>query len=318
MPAAQSRSGASLPPDPAAGRGMGAHDLELLAVVVFWGLNLTIAKFGLAEMAPLAFNGIRVVAATIVLMMVLVARKESPGASLGDGLRMAFLGLVGHAAYQVLFIEGLSRTTATHSALIFGITPIFVALLSHLLGHEKIGLPIWTGALMAFGGVYLIIASFAPAGGPSPSLTGDLLILAATGCWSVYTTLSRPILSRHSALKTTAVTMAWGSLFLVPVSAGPVLSQDWTAVSSRGWASMAYGIFFPLVFAYLLWYRGIKAVGSVRTSIYSNLVPVTGALAGWLILGERLYPAVGLGAAALFGGILLTRLKSFGGSSAVD
>lgn len=292
---------------------LGRHDLELLAVVVFWGLNLTVAKFGLTEMAPLAFNFIRVAAATGALLAVLAARREgTPAWRRGDALRMALLGLVGHAAYQILFIEGLARTTATHAALIFGLTPILVALLSHALGHERIGARMWAGASLAFGGVYVIIAGMPPPGGPEPTPAGDLLILAATVCWAVYTTLSRPVLARHMPLRMTALTMAWGCLFLAPVSALPVISQDWLSVTGTGWASMTYGIFFPLVFAYLLWYRAIRAVGSFRTALYSNLVPVTGALTGWLVLGERLYPALGLGALAIFSGILLSRWRPDG------
>lgn len=288
-------------------RAFGGHDLELLAVVSFWGLNLTIAKFGLAEMAPLAFNYVRVAAAGLILLGILLARGESLRTGLGDGVKIALLGFVGHAAYQVFFIEGLARTTATHSALIFALTPVLVGVVGQAVGIQRVGAIMWAAAALAFGGVYVIIAAMPPAGGPSPSLSGDLLILAATACWAIYTTLSLPLLKRHSALKITGLTMAWGVVFLSPLSAGPVLAENWSTVSRIGWGAMAYGILFPLVLAYLLWYRSIRLVGSFRTALYSNLVPVSGALSGWLMLGERLYPAVGAGAAAIFAGILLSR-----------
>jgi drug/metabolite transporter (DMT)-like permease len=282
-------------------------DIELLTVVVFWGLNFTVAKFALAEMTPLAFNGLRVTLAATVLMTIHLLRRGPAPTSLRDRAWMMGLGLIGHTAYQLFFIEGLARTTATHSALIYGVTPVLVALLSLLFGHEQIVPATWGGALLAFGGVYLIMAGIPPAVGPAASWTGDLLILAAAACWSLYTVLSRSLLSRHSPLKLTAVTMAWGSLFLIPLSARAMITEPWSSIGPGAWAATGYGIFFPLVFAYLLWYRAIRSVGSVRTAVYSNLVPVTGALAGWLILGERLYPALGVGAAAIFLGILLTR-----------
>ena len=78
-------------------------------------------------------------------------------------------------------------------------------------------------------------------------------------------------------------------------------------VTGAGWAATGYSFVFALVIAYILWYRSVHKVGNIRTAVYSNLVPVIGTLAGWIFLGERLYPALGLGAAAIFAGIVLTR-----------
>ncbi len=283
------------------------NDLDLLMVVVFWGLNLAVVKLALEEITPLAFNGLRFAAAALLLGTLFVVRRSSPRATAGEAARMALLGLLGHTAYQVFFIEGIARTTAAHAALVFGFTPVLVSFLSLALGHERIRPAAWAGTLLAFAGVYVIIAGLPPEEGPAPSLAGDLLILAATACWAVYTVLSRPLLERHPPLKITAVTMAWGALFLVPICVPSILTEEWRSVSLTAWGSTVYGVLFPLVFAYLLWYRSLRSVGSVRTAVYSNLVPAVGVVAGWLILDERLYPALGVGAAAIFGGIVLTR-----------
>ncbi|HXI02720.1 MAG TPA: DMT family transporter, partial [Candidatus Saccharimonadales bacterium] len=260
------------------------NDAELLTVVMCWGLNLPIAKFALADLSPLAYNGLRFGTATAILCAVMLTRRSRGASRIGrrDIVSMALLGLVGHAAYQVFFIEGLARTTATHCALIFGVTPVLVALLSFALGHERPGALVWTGALVAFGGIYVIVAGEPPPGGPAPTAAGDLLILAATLCWAVYTSTSRPVLVRHPALEVTSLTMAWGSLVLIPACVPSLVRQPWGSVGPAAWGATLYGMLFPLVVAYLLWYRSIRSVGSVRTSIYSNLVPVVGALAGWL------------------------------------
>ncbi len=295
------------PVPPQESRSLTRNDLDLLMVVIFWGLNLAIAKLALAELAPLAFNGVRFGAAAALLAVIHFMRPHGPATSRSEGARMLLLGVVGHTAYQLFFIEGIARTTAAHAALIFGLTPVLVSLLSLALGHESIRPVHWAGTTLAFGGVYVIIAGLPPGEGPAPSLTGDLLILAATACWAVYTVLSRPLLLSHSPLKITAVTMAWGAVFLTPVCIPSILSQEWLSVSAVAWAATVYGVLFPLVFAYLLWYRSLRSVGSVRTAVYSNLVPFVGVIAGWILLGERLYPALGLGAAAILAGIVLTR-----------
>ena len=289
--------------------GLDMNDLGLLGVVLIWGLNLTIVKVALRAVLPLAFNGIRFALATLTLFFLLHRFGETYRTSRSDFLWLVGLGFLGHTAYQICFIEGLALTTASHTALIFGITPVVVAILSLLLGHEHVSGAGWAGAALAFGGEYLIIGGKGPAEGPLPSAKGDLLVLAGAICWCLYTVLARPLLARHSPLKVTALSMAWGYLGMLPFCVPSMARQEWGSLSVGVWAATGYSFLFALVLAYILWYRSVHKVGNVRTAVYSNLVPVTGTLAGWIFLGERLYPALGLGAAAIFAGIVLTRMQ---------
>ena len=150
-----------------------ANDFGLLAVVVIWGLNLTVVKIVLRGMSPFAFNGVRFTLASITLLALLHRFGESYRTSRKDMLSLMALGLLGHTAYQILFIGGIALTTASHTALIFGITPVVVAILSLILGHERVSGAGWAGAALAFGGEYLIIASKPPAQGSPSSLRGD-------------------------------------------------------------------------------------------------------------------------------------------------
>ena len=300
----------------ARGFTLDANDLGLLGVVIIWGLNLTVIKFAIQEVRPLAFNAARFTLAALTLLALLRLQGESFRTDRRDLLALIAAGVMGHTAYQVLFIEGIARTTASHAALIFGVSPVVVAILSSLLGHERIRMTGWLGAASAFGGVYLIMAGKAPAGGPAPSLRGDLLVLAAAVSWCIYTVMAHPLLSRHSPLKVTALSLGWGVLLMLPFCAPSIVHQDWRRIGVEAWAATLYSCLFALVVAYLLWYRSVKKVGNVRTAVYSNLVPVTGTLAGWAFLGERLYPALAVGAAAIFGGIALTRMNAPPGAGA--
>jgi drug/metabolite transporter (DMT)-like permease len=286
---------------------LSGNDLGLLGVVLIWGFNLPLVKIALREFEPLAFNAVRFSLASILLLLLLRGYGESLRTSRKDMLWLLGLGLLGQTAYQVFFIEGIDRTTASHTALIFGVTPVLVAVLSLLLGHERVGGAGWAGAALAFGGEYLIIAGKAPAEGPTPTLRGDLLILAAALCWCLYTVLAHPLLARHSPLKVTTLSVVWGTLGMIPFCLPAIAAQSWRSIPPAMWAAAVGSSLFALVIAYLLWYRSVHRVGNVRTAVYSNLVPVSGTLAGWSILGERLYPLLAVGAAAIFAGIALTR-----------
>ena len=64
-----------------------------------------------------------------------------------------------------------------------------------------------------------------------------------------------------------------------------------------------------LVLAYVIWYTGVQQLGATRTSAYSNLTPIAAIVVGWLWLGEPITAAQVVGAAAILGGVFLTRLS---------
>jgi len=286
------------------------NDAEMLCVVIFWALNLTIVKLALREMEPLAFNMVRFGLAAVTLLVLTRWSGGSLALPRADLARIVVLGVVGHTLYQLCFIEGLARTTASSVALIFGSSPVVVALFARLAGHERIGAMGAAGALAAFAGVALIVAGRqeAPASASgSSTLIGNLLAVGAVFCWAFYTVMCRDLLRRHSPLRVTALTLLVGAVLLLPITVPSMLRQTWGSVTPAGWVALVYSAWFALVAGYVLWYRSVKKVGNLRTAVYSNLVPILGTFFSVWLLGERLTPGLGLGAACIIGGIVLTR-----------
>src|SRR5260370_879409 len=88
---------------------------EPLAAVILCGGIYPAAKVGLAEIPPLVFTYLRVGLATLVLAAVSLRARP---ASVSPDLRVALLGAgVAQAAFQLLLIAGLARTTAGTSAI---------------------------------------------------------------------------------------------------------------------------------------------------------------------------------------------------------
>src|SRR5690349_15123973 len=99
--------------------GLTGTDAMLLTMAAIWGVNFSVMKFALGVFSPLAFNAVRVSLAGVALAAVAFA----PGARLPsrrDARRLMLLGLLGHSAYQLLFIHGLSRSRAGTVALLIG------------------------------------------------------------------------------------------------------------------------------------------------------------------------------------------------------
>jgi len=280
----------------------------MISVVLIWGINFSVIKLALNSFAPLAFNALRFSLATAVMLAVMRWRREHLGVPRRDLVLLIVLGLAGHTGYQVLFINGLARSTPANTALIMATAPLFVALYGQVLGIERISRVAWGGICLSFLGILLVIGGGAKGIeiGKESSL-GDLLILGAAMLWAAYTTGSKPLLVRHSPVKVTTVSMLAGTLPLVLISMPQLASQDWQAVSPGGWAAVLYSALFSVAVGYVAWYTSVQRVGNARTAVYSNATPIVAILVGWLVLGDRLSLLQILGVAVVLLGIMLTR-----------
>ena len=91
--------------------------------------------------------------------------------------------------------------------------------------------------------------------------------------------------------------------------------MPWGAVSAITWIKLVYSSLFALCVAYTIWYAAVRAIGSARTSVYSNLLPIVAMVTAAVWLREPIGPAKIAGAAAVLAGVALTRL---GQASAPD
>jgi drug/metabolite transporter (DMT)-like permease len=289
-------------------RAWTSTDLVMLSVVLIWGINFSVIKLSLRSMSPLAFNSLRFSLATMVLLAILRLRGESMRLARHDLLPVVLLGLVGHTFYQLLFINGLARTTPANSSLLMATAPIFVAIYGQVLRVERASGWTWAGIMLSFVGIVLLIGGSETGlqlGGAT--VVGDLMVLAAAMLWAAYTTGSKPLLARYSPLKLTALTMVAGTVPLVLVSIPALRSQNWSTVPAGAWAGWLYSSLFAIVVAYVAWYTSVARVGTARTAIYSNLTPVVAIIVAWVALGDRLSLLQVFGAAIVLAGLVLTR-----------
>ncbi len=294
-------------------------------MTLIWGTNYAIVKHAFTEMDPQAFNAIRMVVASSVFVVMMLAVRRSGASAPVDAsepgvfytphpmtrrelLLLAALGIVGQSLYQYLFIAGLARTSIANSAVIAAAAPVIIALVSGAVGEERIGRAHWLGAALSLLGIYTVVGPGVKIGGSS--VRGDLLMLAAMGCWSAYTLGARPLMTRHSPVAVTGISMVVGTLCYVPAVAGHVARLSWRAVSPLTWVALVYSAVFSLSLSYTIWYAGVREIGSARTSVYSNLVPIFAMATAIVFVGEPVSVRKMAGAAAVLVGVALTRVRT--------
>lgn len=286
-------------------------DLRLLAVALIWGVNFSVIKSSLADFLPLSFTLARFTLASLALFGMMALRRESLGVHRRDLLPLAGLGLVGITLYNLLFMKGLQLTTASHSALFISMSPLFAVLFQTARGRERMTGSLAAGLMLASLGAYAIIRStHGEVHFGSRTLTGDLLTIAASMLWALYTVLAGPLLARSSPTSVTAWSVAAGTVLLLPACAGEVMAQDWSAVSAASWLALAFASFIGAAAAYVLWYEGVRRIGPTRTIAYHYLVPFIAVLTAALFLGDAVRPLTILGGAAVLAGVALVQRRS--------
>ncbi len=290
--------------------GLSWADGLLCLTVLFWGINFSVVKFALAELSPLAFNGLRVLLASSLLLILAPALGYSFHFQRRHLPHLIGLGLVGSTAYQLFFIFGAANTTADNASLILATVPAWVALAGTLLGTERVTGQGWLGVILSLAGIALIVLGSNRQvnlhfGGAT--LGGDALILGATLAWSVYTLASRPLLRHYSPIAVTSFAGALGNIPVALLGLSSLLKLDWTSIPLSAWLALIFSGVFSITLAYFFWNYGVSRLGSTRTALYSNLVPPVALLTAWLWLGETLTSAQVLGALLALGGVALAR-----------
>lgn len=287
-------------------RHFGLTDLMLLAMATIWAINFSVVKYGTRTIPPMAFTGLRVGICAVVLMgIVLWQRKPWPAAR--DVVVLLLLGVVGNGLYQLLFVEGVSRTRAGNAALIVAAAPGFIAVASRLRGIERASRRVLAGIALSIVGVGFVVLGSSGSNRQDNTLLGSLLVFSGVLCWTAYTIGLQPLTKRIDQIQLAAIAMVGGTFPLIVTTTPAIMHTDWSRVTWAGWAAMGYASVISMVIGYMFWYRGLRVLGPTRTASYSNLQPVIALVVAWIFLNEvpTAWQIVGVG--TIMSGVLLTR-----------
>lgn len=288
--------------------GIPGSDAGMVAMAAIWGVNFSVVKAAFDAFSPLAFNALRFPLAIASMVLLLSGRTGPAWPDRSDVARIVALGLIGNVAYQLCFIVGLDLTRAGNASLLLSTTPVWTVILSAVSGHEEPSRRVVGGVGAMFVGMILVVI-----GGSdelslgAASLRGDLLMVAASILWSIYTVWGRAPIAKYGSLRVTAWTLFAGAPLLILIGVPDLTKTDFAAVTPTAWIGVVYAGVLAIGVAYLLWYRGVERLGNTRTAVYSNLVPVFALATAWVWLGEVPSQLQLLGAAVILLGLRAAR-----------
>lgn len=267
------------------GDGWPVH-LALLGAQTGFAVFPIFGKLALATIPPMVLAAFRVVAAAVLLDL---ARRHTGGGRIAptDRTRVLLFALLGVSFNQVLFILGLSLTTAINTTILTAMIPVYTLAAASLLEHERLTARAGGAVLLAGAGALLLLRaeSFDRR---SEYLRGDLLLIACGISYAFYLVLSRPILAQYRVLTVVSGVFACGALPIV-LAAAPALARFTPRrVTAVGWASLAAVIVFCTVLPYFWNSWALARTHASRVAFYVFVQPLIASGLAIAVLGERL------------------------------
>lgn len=289
-----------------AGSGIGWVDGMMLFTAFLFGSSFPFAKPLMAAMDPLFYSASRYLLGAAVVFAILRLRGRRMGLAGADRRLLLMMAAV-FAVFQFGWAFALSRSNASVGAIFMATSPVFGALLASL-GGQRLRPVGWVGIALAFAGVLLVINnSLDGITITLGSLFVNALWLVNAMLWAVYIAKSWPLIGALGPARMFAWIMLVGGLLMLPVGLWGGLQMNWADMAPHLWLNYLYTALITSTFATTLWNVGMRRLGITRTMIYMYLVPIFAVGIAVVFLGEPMTLARSLGAAAVLGGIWITR-----------
>jgi drug/metabolite transporter (DMT)-like permease len=286
---------------------------------LLWSVNFVVGRLAPGQVGPHALALGRWALAGLLLAW--FARHELAAAgrwTRGDVHQALILGALGMWICGAWVYIGAQTTQATNIALIYALSPVFIALGAALFLGEHLGPRQWLGAALAFGGLLHVVIRGDWAGlARLRFVPGDGWILAAAISWAVYSLLLKRWPSRFSPMARLVLIIAGGVVILLPLTA----AELWVAQTQQlaGWAThwdlktaglVAAAALLPGAGAYLAHATITQHLGAAKAALPMYLGPVAGALMAWWVLGEPVQQHHAVGAAVILPGLWLASRRA--------
>lgn len=278
----------------------------LLFVALIWGSAFVAQRIAAQDVGVFIFNGLRFLIGALVvypLARISASRKKTlddksnPDQLTYTGLILAGCLLVLGAGFQQ---AGLRYTTAGNAGFITGLYVVLVPLFLAFFWKRRPRRAVWTAALMAAMGLYLLSTS-----GSMHFQKGDGLVLISAVFWALHVILIEWMVQRMEVL-----TFAAGQYLicgLISLGVGLIIEpQTLRHLQEYAWVIVYTGI-FSVGLGYTLQAFGQRHAPPADAAIILSMEAVFAALAGWIILQETLTRIQLVGCGIMLAGMLIAQ-----------
>ncbi|MFE6777607.1 DMT family transporter [Streptomyces sp. NPDC057702] len=307
-PSATRRTTAHPPAPDGRKRALPHWRLRFAVLCLIWGFSFLFIKVGTEGFAPLYVTFGRLLFGTLVLLAVLVVKRERLPRGGRTWAHLAVAAFLLNAFPFSLFAYAELHISTTLAGICNATTPLWGMLLSLVaLSEDRPSRRRIAGLGLGFIGVLIVLGAWQGFSGQDPAGTAMALIAAlsyATGWIYVRRTLAH---IPHSHLS-----MAGGQLLLGTAQLGLVAPFFAATPDSLPLLPLLSVLALGTLgtgFAFLLQYGLVAEIGPTTATMVTYFTPAVATASGVLLLGETLTWNTPVGAAIVLAGAALTQRK---------
>lgn len=278
----------------------------LVAIAAIWGLAFVFQKTAMDHVGPYTFLALRAVIAALILAPIALLyengnRPQRPNAAFWlIAIAGGFTFFVGGILQQI----GLVTATVTNTGFLTGLYVVITPLLMWLVLSRPPGIIIWIAVALAFAGTWML------GGGTVGGFSwGDWLVVFSSFFWASHMLViehsgrhARPIAFTAIQFAVVALVSGIGALLLETPSIDTLLAAA---------PEIAYVGVLSSALTFTLLAVAMRHTNAAEATIIVSTETVFAAIAGVLLLSERLEWIGWLGAAMMFSASVLVQLAPY-------
>lgn len=283
-------------------------DALLLLTAAIWGLAFYFQKSAMTDVGPFLFIAARATVASLTLaplaLMEMRRRASAPAEPPLDMTGLVRLGMMGAAMFflgATFQQTGLLTATVTNAGFITGLYVVITPLIVWLTAGRSPSPVVWAAVAMAFAGAWAL------GGGTVGGFSrGDVSIAICAVFWGMHI-----VVTSHAPRFGMPMTFTFVQFVcLALITAVPALALETVSLDAlwRAGGAILYVGVLSSALTFTLLAIAMKHTPASEAAVLMSLETLFAALAGAVLLGEKLPPIGWVGAGLLFAATLVVQL----------
>ena len=265
-------------------REANSFDISLLVfLAVIWGSSFFNIKIATYSYEPITLALVRVIFASIPLIILCKIKKIRIGAFGKTWKLFALIGLCNIAIPFVLIAIGTAKINSYLAAILMSTTPLSGSILAHIFTNdEKLSFFKSLGVLIGFSGIVLLF--FDKVIINSDNYIYALVTILGSTFYCIGGLLTLKLKNEKNENVTTSTTL-WSVIFLLPFSL--LIETPWNSNPTLlSTLSLLYLGVIATGFAWLIRFRILTVNGLVFQTQVAYLIPIFGIIFGYFLMDE--------------------------------
>ncbi len=269
------------------------------------------AKFTVSEISPLSLAFLRFGTATVLFNLLFNIKRQSYKFDKVDLNRFLILGALVIPINQFFFLNGVNLSYASHSGVTYACTPLFAYFIAIAQKHEKYSVRRLIPILLTIFGIFFVFYDAIMKSKVSDSnvFLGDIMLVFAVLSWAAYITLSKDLVTKYGALKTSTIAFTIGIIMYIPIFLFDLKNLTFDKLTTSGILGFIHLSLLVAFAGYFVFTYASKHINVTELTTTTNVSPIVTIVFSWVLLKEEISYFFIVGAIITFAGVFLAQFK---------